>query len=131
MLRKFFKSDRLLITLCLPFLVVAVGGSGLHHAPVFGLHGCCSGHQQVESNSHASCSCESHDKSKELDHQGHEVAEKPDTCSICQFFATARAAISNATLTEVKFVSVIDVEAPPAVAISFPAGFLARGPPVV
>jgi len=130
---RFLQSEYLLISLWLPFLMVAVGGSGLHHAPVFGLHACCGGHQhqQVDSQSHSDCNCPAHSAPQDTDFdiQGHGLTEKSEPCSICKFFASAHASVCDAALIEAEFVSSMEVETRPSVAISFPAGFFARGPP--
>lgn len=132
MLRNFFKSQHLVLTLWLPFLVFAAGGSGLHHAPVFGLHGCCgSAHQQVDSLSHNDCGCEAQHAPQDIDSQGHSIAEQSAPCSLCQFFANTHAPVCDELPTELEFVSKIVLETRPSVAVSFPAGFFARGPPVV
>ena len=130
MFSKTFKSQLSLIAVYLPFLVVSSGGSGLHHAPFFGLHGCCDGPNHASQHVHDCCDTHHHPADKPAGQPDSTVGEKNKACSVCDFFATKHASVDDA-----------DTEIPQSVSLLAPTilsvgtlrsanGFLARGPPI-
>ncbi|MCP4887734.1 MAG: hypothetical protein GY904_14085 [Planctomycetaceae bacterium] len=125
-----FKSLLSSIAVYLPFLVISSGGSGLHHAPLFGLHGCCGGHSHASQHLHACCCTHHHPADKPADDSDTTLGEKNKACSVCDFFATKHASVDDE-----------DTEIPQSVSLLAPTilsvgtlrsanGFLARGPPI-
>ena len=137
MLRSAINSNHTLLALLLPFLVVAAGGSGLHHAPIFGMHGCCPGHKQGVQQTDQRCPCGHHKNApdssfSDLSSKQPGAGNKSEPCSICQFFATTHASSSVAIAITRESVSYLNAGTLFAsVDVQFPAGFFARGPPRV
>lgn len=131
------------------FAVFAAGGPGLHHAPIFSVHGgCCAGHLSGRAHScsakvphtdssiqptESSCCCHHEATTSGFDLQWQNGQEPPlessHPCWICEFFLIAAGEIQPPTCfmkSEVAFLIT-----PPCLAVVAEAtGFcLARGPP--
>ena len=134
MVRTNLKSNLSLIALFLPFLVVAVGGSGLHHAPIFGLHGCCHGHHNHATDDcgeSPTCHCGHHPSTETAGLETPGFGNAEDPCSFCQFFASVQASVDLAVPRLFQSVSFVVPGQSPDVVKHLHAGFLARGPPAV
>lgn len=131
MFSKYLKSRWCLIAVYLPFLVVSTGGSGLHHAPIFGLHGCCHDHAEA-THHHANHCCNHHHESvNPPENTGdHEAGELSSPCSICNFFANAHASFGESQPELEQPVSILVSGIMAKGTLHFATGFLARGPPI-
>ena len=78
--------------------LLAIGGPGLHHAPLFGLHSCCETHQvgngHFESESYSACGCGqvhvAHESPlAQVSQNGHQHdSAQPHDCVLCKFYST-------------------------------------------